>query len=77
MYVSASVRGRGVGSLLIQAVEDWAVATGADRLCLHVVAENHPARRLYERHGLAVTGEVAREAAEDPLELEMCKRLMA
>ena len=74
MYVSGSARGRGVGSLLIDAVERWAVARGADTLCLHVVAENHPARRLYERHGLVVTGERDREPGE-PLELEMCKRL--
>lgn len=75
MYVSSSARGQGVGSLLLEAVEDWAVSRGAEILRLHVVAENHPARRLYERHGLVVTGEVDREAPEDPLELEMCKRL--
>ena len=75
MYVSGAARGRGVGSLLIDAVERWAVARGADTFCLHVVAENHAARRLYERHGLVVTGEVDREAPEDPLEVEMCKRL--
>jgi len=75
MYVGPSARGLGVGSVLLDAVEQWAVASGADRLLLHVVATNDPARRLYGRHGLVVTGEVHRESPDDPLELEMCKQL--
>lgn len=75
MYVSASARGLGVGGALVDAVERWAARGGHTRLCLHVVATNTPARRLYERHGLVVVGEVERESQDDPLELRMCKPL--
>ena len=73
MYVARSVRGRGVGDLLVGAVEQWAVGRGFGSLCLEVVADNGPARRLYERHGLVVVG-----AATPPgksQELWMCKKL--
>jgi ribosomal protein S18 acetylase RimI-like enzyme len=75
MWVSPTVRGLGTGDALVDAVEAWARERAARRLCLDVVASNTPARRLYERHGLVVTGEVARESPTDPLELRMCKEL--
>ena len=74
MYVTASARGRGVGSLLVGAVEQWALERQAEQLWLEVVADNHPARRLYERHGWVVVGEVPRDTPDEPLELFMTKR---
>lgn len=75
MYVNASARGQGLGRLLLAEVEAWAVHQGAATLCLNVVASNAPARRLYERHGLVVTGEAERESPDEPLQLVMCKPL--
>ncbi len=75
MYVSRAARGLGVGDALIETVEQWARAAGATSLCLGVVATNDAARRLYERHGLVLTGEVEQETPDDPLELRMRKGL--
>lgn len=75
MYVSPVARHRGVASLLVDAVERWAVRRGAEALWLEVVAANRPAVRLYERHGLVVVGEVPSDDPGDPLELYMSKPL--
>ena len=52
--VDKELRGEGVGSTLIDSIEDRARATGATRLCLDVSAKNEGARRLYERRGMTV-----------------------
>lgn len=44
-------RGRGLGYELLRTVEARAVAQGATRLKLGVLAGNDPARRLYEKFG--------------------------
>ena len=44
-------RGKGVGSLLLDAVRSQLNALGATELSLHVVASSDDARRFYERHG--------------------------
>jgi ribosomal protein S18 acetylase RimI-like enzyme len=75
MWVAPAARGLAVGDLLVGGVERWARDQGAQTLCLDVVASNDRARRVYERHGLTVTGEVERESPDDPLELRMCKPL--
>ena len=49
-------RSRGIGSGLLQRVEDSARAVGAMTLWLHVDITNLPAIRLYERHGFASRG---------------------
>jgi len=56
MWVSASVRGRGVGDLLVETALAAAGAEGRRRVLLDVAEENLPARRLYERHGFTRTG---------------------
>ena len=58
MWVSPTARGRGVGDLLISAVERWAVERGARTLRLAVMPDNGKAIALYERHGFADTGEL-------------------
>jgi ribosomal protein S18 acetylase RimI-like enzyme len=52
--VDKELRGEGVGSTLIDSIEDRARATGSTRLSLDVSAKNEGARRLYERRGMTV-----------------------
>ena len=52
--VDKEVRGDGVGSVLMDAVEERARATGSTRLSLDVSAKNERARRFYERRGMIV-----------------------
>jgi ribosomal protein S18 acetylase RimI-like enzyme len=58
MWVGPVARGRGVGDLLIAAVEGWAVERQARTLRLSVMPDNGTAIALYERHGFADTGEL-------------------
>ncbi|NYI47283.1 GNAT superfamily N-acetyltransferase [Nocardioides aromaticivorans] len=53
MWVTAAARGRGVGDLLVAAVEQWARDEGATTLRLAVMRDNPIATTLYERHGFA------------------------
>lgn len=55
--VDRELRGEGVGSTLIDSVEDRAVASRSARLVLDVSAKNEGARRLYERRGMTVESE--------------------
>jgi GNAT superfamily N-acetyltransferase len=56
MWVEPGARGRGVGHLLLGAVEDWANSRGLG-LHLDVNTRNATARRSYERYGFRATGE--------------------
>lgn len=56
MFVDPGVRGRGVGSALVEAVAGWARAQGAARMFLEVTITNGPAIRLYQRCGFRPTG---------------------
>lgn len=55
--VDPDLRGAGVGSLLMDRVEDLGRASGSRRLCLDVSGSNGGARRLYERLGMNVVSE--------------------
>ena len=55
--VDEDLRGAGVGSLLMEWVEDQGRASGSGRLCLDVSGTNIGARRLYERLGMDVVAE--------------------
>ena len=55
--VDRSLRGEGIGSVLIKSLEERACASGASRLSLDVSAKNERARRFYERYGMAVTSQ--------------------
>lgn len=57
VWVSPTVRGRGVGDRLLQAIEDWARASGATIMKLAVVPSNEAAIALYRRHGYVANGE--------------------
>ncbi|HSZ69653.1 MAG TPA: GNAT family N-acetyltransferase [Solirubrobacteraceae bacterium] len=45
-------RGRGVGTMLLRAVQRELAALGVDELSLHVISANQRAMSFYERHGL-------------------------
>lgn len=47
-------RGRGVGSALMNFMEERACASGSSRLCLDVSAKNEGARKMYEHRGMTV-----------------------
>lgn len=51
LAVSEHAEGRGVGSALLAAAEDWARGCGARKLTLNVFEGNRRARALYERRG--------------------------
>lgn len=55
VWVSPTARGRGVASLLIDAVRTWAKDTGATTLTLAVIPGNEAAVRLYRRLGFVDT----------------------
>ncbi|WP_433789082.1 N-acetyltransferase family protein [Actinoplanes sp. CA-252034] len=57
MYVAPAGRGRGVGDLLVAAVERWARECGAHTLRLAVAEGNDHAVALYRRAGFRETGE--------------------
>jgi ribosomal protein S18 acetylase RimI-like enzyme len=52
--IDNELRGEGVGSALMDSVEERARASGSTRLSLDVSAKNQGARRLYERRGMTV-----------------------
>lgn len=49
--VSTEARGQGIGTRLLQAIEDHAVSLGRTSIRLDVIDTNPGARRLYERFG--------------------------
>lgn len=51
LAVDKPAEGRGVGSALLSACEEWARARGSDRLTLSALVTNARARGLYERRG--------------------------
>jgi len=56
LAIRPRLRGRGLGTALVQAVLGHAVAVGARRATLEVRESNAGARRLYERLGFYVGG---------------------
>lgn len=53
LVVTEAAAGKGIGSMLIRAAEDWARGQGYGRLTLTVFEANEPARRVYHRQGYA------------------------
>ena len=54
VFVAEAWRGRGASDLLFGAYDAWARSRPVVAREVYVTGENAPARRLYERHGLAV-----------------------
>lgn len=67
MWVAPSHRGSVVATKLVEAVFAWAGDVGAARIALWVTRGNDRARRMYERMGFVVTGDV------QPLPSDPCK----
>ncbi len=51
IYVLPDSKSKGVGSALLEAAEVDMIASGATLGTLHVLVENTPTRKFYERHG--------------------------
>ena len=60
MMVAADWRGRGVGSMLMEAGVSWARGTGAHKLALYLWPHNVAARRLYDKFGFVEEGRLRR-----------------
>jgi RimJ/RimL family protein N-acetyltransferase len=54
--VSKAFWGRGIGTALLDAIEEWVTSAGGSRLELTVIAENERALALYTRQGFEVEG---------------------
>jgi aminoglycoside 6'-N-acetyltransferase len=70
LSVAPKWRGRGVGTALMRAAEEWAREHGASRIILDLAAANTGALHLYERlgyevHGLLMDKVVARPAIRE------------
>jgi GNAT superfamily N-acetyltransferase len=64
LYLDATLRGRGVGRALVEAVLGWCRAAGIARLTLWSDTRFDRAHRLYEAMGFTKTGE--RDLPDDP-----------
>jgi len=64
LYLDATLRGRGVGRALVEAVLGWCRAAGIKQLTLWSDTRFDRAHRLYEGMGFTKTGE--RELPDDP-----------
>jgi ribosomal-protein-alanine N-acetyltransferase len=54
--VAEKARGSGIGGVLLRAAAAKAAEAGAQTMFLEVVADNAPAKALYNRHGFAAVG---------------------
>jgi GNAT superfamily N-acetyltransferase len=57
VVVAPQAQGRGLGRVLLDEVRLRAIASGSTHWYLTVKQDNAPARRLYERRGMAIEGE--------------------
>lgn len=74
--VDGELRGSGVGSVLMDSIENRAAGSGAARLVLDVSAKNEGARRLYERRGMSIESQWPKRLAIPALKLvRMTKEL--
>lgn len=75
MYVAPRARGRGIGELLVRAVQQEARRRGRDEVVLDVAENNAPAIALYERCGFVATGATTPHPRREGLhEVEMVWR---
>lgn len=75
MAIDEEMRGRGVGSSLLDSVEERARRSGSSRLSLDVSVKNEGARRLYERRGMSVVARWPKLRLVPPLFVRMTKAL--
>ena len=77
LAVDPDQRGKGIGSALMDSVEERATASGSARLSLDVSASNKSAIRLYERRGMSVGSRFPRISFVPPLFVRMSKSLQS
>lgn len=75
LAVDDGMRGRGVGSSLIDHIEQRARQSGSSRLCLDVSAKNDGAQRLYERRGMVAESRWPKSRLVPPLLLRLAIEL--
>ena len=56
LYVAREYRGRGIGDMLLAALEERARTLGYHKMVLAALPTNIPGKRLYERHGFSLVG---------------------
>ncbi|MCL7715800.1 GNAT family N-acetyltransferase [Stenotrophomonas mori] len=66
VYVRRAQRGQGVARQLLQRLIDSARGAGIESLILSVLADNHPARRLYDSSGFQLYGVEPRAVRHGP-----------
>ena len=54
LMVAEHAEGRGVGRMLLEAIDDWAKGRGYRFITLNVFDGNHHARKVYERAGYTI-----------------------
>lgn len=67
LYLVPTARGRGIGRIVMAALEDEARQLGLHVLFLVVDPENRPAQALYQRHGFTGTPWLLMAKRLDPL----------
>ena len=72
--VDQEMRGEGIGSDLMDWIEQRAIDSGSSRLVLDVSADNHGARRFYERRGMSVESQWPKRVAIPKLRLLRIKK---
>ncbi len=58
LWVSPEFRGRGLSSLIVSLIEDFAKDTGFSSLALHCWKDNARARAFYAKQGFVVDGDI-------------------
>ncbi len=69
--VHPQMRGRGIGSALLQAVERWTLARGGASLKVETQNINVPACRFYARNGFALRNVNANAYPSFPEEIQL------
>jgi ribosomal protein S18 acetylase RimI-like enzyme len=67
--IDTELRGEGVGSALMDSVEEFALSSGSTRISLDVSASNENARRFYEHRGMTVESQWPKRLAIPGLRL--------
>ena len=75
LIVDAALRGRGVGGILMDAMESRARELDVDRITLDVAAKNAAGRRFYERRGMTPVPDWPRSRLGRRVVLRMTKEL--
>ena len=73
--VDPRLRGEGIGSFMLDHIEQVARASGSSRLCLDVASGNAGGRRLYARRGFVETTQWPAIGFVPPLFIRMTKEL--